>query len=86
MNWKWMYSLIKTLGPKLPEAWPHIMNIKREVDAILLLLAGGVRLPRMSLSQADSEELVKLAQKHGIVVEDMQAVASSVEILNSRVE
>lgn len=85
MNITWLLSLIRTLGPKLPEAWPHIMNIKKEVDAIAFILFGTTRTPRMSLPQAEGEELVKIAQQRGIVVEDAQAVAASFEVLNSRV-
>ena len=60
-------ALIRKIGPKLPECWPHVLIIISEYKAIAAILSSTTALrAKKLLSSADAKKFIDLCVKNGV--------------------
>lgn len=76
MNWmSLVLLLVRTLGTKLPTAWPHILIIVEELKKVLLILNDGKPLTGTARGAAEVPTLVNVAVEAGVPQEQADEVA-----------
>lgn len=88
MKWlEMVLTLARSLGDKLPQAWPHVLAIAAALKAILVIANDGRPIAgaqKYAEGSGEADELAKLAMEKGINTTQAYEVASTLRMAEDR--
>jgi hypothetical protein len=80
---KWLLAILKLVGDKVPQVWPHIATIMTEVQAILAMVVTsegfGEKTPALN---KEAKQVLDILDSHGIDQSKSRKGVESMAILD----
>lgn len=88
MNLKFLFDLIRQLGPRLPEAWPHVMHIVQDLKVIHNIMTGAESFEGLQATESvgGGADFLRACEEAGVNKEEAKEALTVFSAVGREVE